>query len=168
MSLLGLIFSFILFSACTTAKASQTVRRGSPFRRRSPAGAARRRRDLSRTAVGRRGLLFVARSAASPDEMCERPFRRVTERRSEERRGSGERERRGRGNTRGNGLIKSWCVGRVVPRPRQHAVAHIMHVSMQTAVQNPNKSQPINAQNQQVSINQSPINQSKNNPTSYP
>ena len=36
-------FQFILFSACTTAKASQTVRRGSPFRRRSPAGSARRR-----------------------------------------------------------------------------------------------------------------------------
>ena len=167
MSLLGWIFSF-LFLARKTAKASQVVRRGSPFRRRSSAGAARQRRDF--VAVRRRTLETPFR-----DEECSlRPMKFERDRsdaspsggvRSDEDLG---RERDGGGVHPGNGLIKSWCVGRVVPRPRQHAVAPIMHVSMQTAVQNPNRSQPIKYTKPTSTNNQSPINQSRKNTTSYP
>ena len=139
MSLLGLIFSSFYFQRARRRRLLKRFVEAALFVAVRPLERPVDDVILSRSAVGRWGLLFVTRSTASPDEMCERPFRRVTERRSGERRGSGERERRGRGNTRGNGLIKSWCVGRVVPRPRQHAVAHIMHVSMQTAVPKPNK-----------------------------
>ena len=124
MSLLGLIFSSFIFQRAQRRRLLKRFVEAALFVAVRPLERPVDDVILSRSAVGRWGLLFVTRSTASPDEMCERPFRRVTERRSGERRGSGERERRGRGNTRGNGLIKSWCVGRVVPRPRQHAVAH--------------------------------------------